>query len=348
MSFRRWSIEEESEILLIREKLKDLIETSCGYPDVIGDRKILRFLRGHDHNIEKVIELVSKYLIWRRDNGIDTYRNNIVNNGMDHPLKFPNGELILSLVPQLVIAPFGFDKMGCPLCVDQYNFSPAAVLEKVSLEQYITFAVYCLEYRSIILEQISEQRERKALAELTAVGNSENKEVPSVESPSDSSNAVDNALLQPYGVLVNTCVIRDLSGVGFEHLGSRGLEIIKAVVTLASDFYPELMRKCYMVNTPWVFNTIWYFVKGLLAPRTLAKISVMGTSFLSEISGEIDEEFLPSLIGGPYNSGMTYEPFPFDCDYLNSSILPNPNPNDLNPNDLNPNLNPNLSKDTTN
>jgi hypothetical protein len=26
--------------------------------------------------------------------------------------------------------------------------------------------------------------------------------------------------------------------VGFEHLGSRGLEIIKAIVTLASDYYP--------------------------------------------------------------------------------------------------------------
>jgi hypothetical protein len=35
----------------------------------------------------------------------------LVNNGMDHPTKFPNGELILSLVPQLVIAPFGLDEV---------------------------------------------------------------------------------------------------------------------------------------------------------------------------------------------------------------------------------------------
>ena len=99
--------------------------------------------------------------------------------------------------------------------MDQYNFSPAAVLEKVTLEQYITFAIYCLEYRSllstyspfpsishqndrnrsIVLEQLSEQREREALAKL-------------VSSESDSERAPSPPA--PYGVLVHTCVIRDL------------------------------------------------------------------------------------------------------------------------------------------
>lgn len=40
---------------------------------------------------------------------------------MDHPLKFPNGELILSLVPQLVIAPYGVDKVRCrKTCIIAY------------------------------------------------------------------------------------------------------------------------------------------------------------------------------------------------------------------------------------
>jgi len=42
----------------------------------------------------------------------------------------------------------------------------------------------------------------------------------------------------PYGILVYTCVIRDLSGIGFEHIGSQGQEIIKAVMGVASDNYP--------------------------------------------------------------------------------------------------------------
>ena len=77
MSLRKWSEDEEAEILTIRRRLKvmnctmffsnhyqlkyimfvqqDLIAQSSGYPDVVGDRKILRYLRGHDHNLEKVI-----------------------------------------------------------------------------------------------------------------------------------------------------------------------------------------------------------------------------------------------------------------------------------------------------
>jgi len=42
--------------------------------------------------------------------------------------------------------------------------------------------------------------------------------------------------------------------VGFRHLGSDGQEIIKTVVSLSSDNYPELLRKCIMINTPWVFT----------------------------------------------------------------------------------------------
>jgi hypothetical protein len=80
-----------------------------------------------------------------------------------------------------------------------------------------------------------------------------------------------------------------VDGVGFEHLSAKGQEIIRAVIALASDNYPgrlmtfkpsvclnqfsdlhfslELMRKAFMVNTPWIFNTVWFFIKGLLAAR---------------------------------------------------------------------------------
>lgn len=83
-------------------------------------------------------------------------------------------------------------------------------------------------------------------------------------------------------------------GVGWEHLGSQGLEIIRSVVTLASNNYPELMRKCVMVNVPWIFNTVWYFVKGLLAEKTIAKVSLAGASFMDELVKEIDPQHIPS------------------------------------------------------
>jgi hypothetical protein len=29
----------------------------------------------------------------------------------------------------------------------------------------------------------------------------------------------------------------------------------------------ELMRKCFMINSPFVFNAVWYVIKGILAAR---------------------------------------------------------------------------------
>ena len=72
-----------------------------------------------------VVEKMGNYLKWRKEKGVDEMRKNIVEGGMDHPLKFPQGEKILALVPQLVLAAPGtgiegaMDKMGAPICVDQ-------------------------------------------------------------------------------------------------------------------------------------------------------------------------------------------------------------------------------------
>jgi hypothetical protein len=34
------------------------------------------------------------------------------------------------------------------------------------------------------------------------------------------------------------------------------------------------VHNCFMINTPWVFNALWYFIKGLLAARFVCSPSV--------------------------------------------------------------------------
>lgn len=293
----RWSAKEQADLNEVRTRLKDEIAQSPPYPEVIGDRKIIRFLQGHDYNIDKVCELYGKFLKYRKEMNVNEIRRHIVELGADHPLKFPKGELILSLMPQLVMAPDALDLQQCPLCVEQYNFSPSELFEKITLQDYITYVIYSLEYRQLLLDQLSEEREREFLRTLT----------------DEQKESEDGPI---YGQLAYSCVIRDLHGVGWEHLGAKGQEIIRVVVSLASDNYPELMRRTYMINTPWIFNTVWYFVKGLLAPKTIAKVAVMGSNYKSEITQEIPEESLPQLIGGPYVGYQKYVSFPFKRDYL--------------------------------
>eukprot|EP00981_Chlorochromonas_danica_P015651 scaffold14342_cov209-Ochromonas_danica.AAC.1 len=85
---------------------------------------------------------------------------------------------------------------------------------------------------------------------------------------------------------------------------------------MASDNYPELMRKCFMINTPWIFNTVWFFIKNLLAARTLAKISVLGTSFEKELSVDLPLHLLPTILGGPHVGYLAYVAFPFDLNFF--------------------------------
>lgn len=298
----RWSTSEQHQIDEVRKRLKDagLLDRPA-FPEVVGDRKIVRFLRGHDHNIDKAYDMMAKFLNWRKENNVDQIRRDIVDGGMDHPTKFPDGEKILGLIPQLVIAPDALDNTGSPICVDQYNFSPSHVLANIPLEKYIHFVIYTLEYRSLIVEQLSEEREQEF-----------------VKSLNNDSEALAKAA--PYGVLVHTLIIRDLNGVGFEHIGARGQEIIRAVINVSSDNYPELMRKCFMINMPWLFNTIWFFIKGLLAARTVAKVNISGSSYMSELEKDIPKDKIPAMVGGTYKDNRTS--FPFNKEYLNKDYSP--------------------------
>lgn len=195
--------------------------------------------------------------------------------GMNDPMKFPNGKKILSMITQIVLEPNAMDKFGCPICVEKFNFSPAEVLKKITLEEYTLFMIYVLEYRSLIVEQISEERESTNLKILR-------------EKP---ENNLGNQ--QPYGVVANTCVIRDLSGIGLEHVGKQGKAILNSLVSMASDNYPELMRKNFMINTPMIFATLWYFIKKLLAERTSKKVVVLGTHYLKHVTEDIDIDSIP-------------------------------------------------------
>lgn len=129
----------------------------------------------------------------------------------------------------------------CQLQLELGQFSPAEVLSQVTIPEYIRFVIHSLEFKTLVIEQLSEMRERAALAlyyknqaeKYDQVEGKEDEEEVGVEGEGE----VDVSM-SPYGVLLYTCVIRDLAGVGFEHVGKKGQEIIQAVIGVASANYP--------------------------------------------------------------------------------------------------------------
>jgi hypothetical protein len=77
-------------------------------------------------------------------------------------------------------------------------------------------------------------------------------------------------------------------GVGISHLTGKGKQIIEASINIGlrkcvrwfcteqplltyhnyhlydTANYPEYLGKCHMINVPWVFTSMWFFIKGLL------------------------------------------------------------------------------------
>ncbi len=152
MSRSRWTEQETVALAEARKRLSGTLNRVPQYVEVIGDRKILRFLRGHDFDIDKSCEMIEKFLAWRQEHGVDEIRREIAEGGINHPRLFPAADKILPLVPQIVINTDIRDKTGAPLCVEQYNFSPSNVLTQISLSEYVRFTIYCLEFKSMILE----------------------------------------------------------------------------------------------------------------------------------------------------------------------------------------------------
>jgi hypothetical protein len=79
------------------------------------------------------------------------------------------------------------------LVVEQYSFSPSELFSHVTPKDYLLFLTYSAEYRALVVEQMSHERELEYLAKH-----------PSTEE-----------LTEGYGVVLQTFCIRDLKGSTF-------------------------------------------------------------------------------------------------------------------------------------
>lgn len=286
---RRWSVEEHEMLTEIRSRLSVEIAAAGQFPEVVGDRAIIRFIRGHNHNIDKATEMYASFLQWRKESNADEAREDIVKRGMNDPLKFPFGKIIIENTPQIICAGDALDTNGNPIAFETYNFSPSHLLKTVSIEDYKRFVVYCLQYKTLIIEQLSELKERQFLEQYDG-------------HPTETENG--------YGIILQCTIIRCLKGMGMEFMGQDFKAVLKATMEIAQANFPEMLFKNHIVNAPWIFNTMWYFVKGLLDVRTASKVNFISSPFLSALSAEVPLSSIPVSLGGSYQGWNT--PFEFD------------------------------------
>lgn len=67
---------------------------------------------------------------------------------------------------------------------------------------------------------------------------------------------------------------------------------------IGQNYYPECMGKFYIINAPYLFSTVWSFIKPWLDEVTVAKIEILGSSYKDKLLLQIPKENLPKEFGG--------------------------------------------------
>jgi len=100
------------------------------------------------------------------------------------------------------------------------------------------------------------------------------------------------------GFTAGVVVIQDLSGLGFHHVYTPGLNLFKKIIAIDEANYPDDLRRLYILNCPKIFTFLWGIIKPWLDKCTLEKIKVVGSEY-QEVLDLIKPEDLPDHLGGP-------------------------------------------------
>jgi len=98
--------------------------------------------------------------------------------------------------------------------------------------------------------------------------------------------------------IVTATVILDLMGLGLSSFSATARKLLALLSHIDQDYYPESLGVMFIINTPFIFKTIWSFVSPMLEERTRKKIHVLGADYQGHLKQVIDEDCLLQCFGG--------------------------------------------------
>jgi len=97
-----------------------------------------------------------------------------------------------------------------------------------------------------------------------------------------------------------SCTILDLKNVGLSQF-YQVKDYVNSASKIGQDYYPECMGKFYIINAPYLFSTVWGFIKPWLDEVTVAKIDILGSDYKTKLLLQIPAENLQVDFGGKCN-----------------------------------------------
>ncbi|KAA1075316.1 cytosolic factor, phosphatidylinositol/phosphatidylcholine transfer protein [Puccinia graminis f. sp. tritici] len=98
-------------------------------------------------------------------------------------------------------------------------------------------------------------------------------------------------------LIETSCTIMDLQGVGLSQFW-KVKNYVQQASHLSQNYYPETMGKFYIINSPYLFSTVWNWVKPWLDEVTVKKIQILDSSYQKTLLLQIPAESLPKTLKG--------------------------------------------------
>lgn len=102
------------------------------------------------------------------------------------------------------------------------------------------------------------------------------------------------------------------AGVTLRTLTGDVRKVVARITSVMQDHYPETLGKTCIINAPFYFQAVWALVKPLLQPRTVNKVTLLGTKYMDELTKFVDIESIPEYMGGKCRNTLLDDPGPWN------------------------------------
>jgi len=109
------------------------------------------------------------------------------------------------------------------------------------------------------------------------------------------------SISQEKGYWPGFVMFEDLSGLGWHSLSSKIMSTAQEIMKINQLYYPDMLRKMWIINVPSIFYMSWKVIQLWLDPRTLAKIELLngGIEDASDrVFQVVSKDKMPVRLGG--------------------------------------------------
>lgn len=92
-------------------------------------------------------------------------------------------------------------------------------------------------------------------------------------------------------------MVLNVAGLGLGTFWSMKNQL-QQLLSILDDNFPELSGRVQIINAPYLFTTVWSYVKAWLPAHTAEKIDICGSDYLPRISNFVDMSAWPKHLGG--------------------------------------------------